>query len=115
MPQAISVERGDVIDYTPSSDVPAGSIVVLNNLIGVTTRKILANELGALEIMVVVQVAKPTGIAFAFGEPAFWDAADEEANADDTNPFMGKVVKAASTTDTVLSVLLCPSYFELPA
>jgi predicted RecA/RadA family phage recombinase len=50
MPQAIYVERGETIDYTPGSAVAAGAVVVQGDFVGVAKTPIAANTPGALAV-----------------------------------------------------------------
>ena len=69
MAEATYVQCGDAIDYTPGSDVAAGQVVVLSELIGIAKTAIKANELGALAVEGVFDVAKEGGVAVTF---AIW-------------------------------------------
>jgi predicted RecA/RadA family phage recombinase len=61
------------VDYTPSSAVVAGQVVVQNDLVGVAPRPIAAATLGALAIEGVFDVVKATGAVNA-GAKVYWDA-----------------------------------------
>ena len=50
------VQRGESIDFTPTSDVAAGDIVKLGNLVGVAKLDIKAGELGALALCGVYEI-----------------------------------------------------------
>lgn len=105
MPLVEFVQEGKAIDYTPGSDVESGAVVVENDLVGVTKRKILANQEGALHVEGVFDFPKATGVstAIARGVLNYWDVADQEAKADDeagANKLIGKSIKAATDDDT---------------
>jgi len=92
MAQATFVQEGDAIDYTPSTAVVAGQVVVQNDIVGVATRPIAADELGALAVEGVFDVVKATGAVNA-GAKVYWDA--------DGNPVGGVAgTGAATTTDS---------------
>jgi predicted RecA/RadA family phage recombinase len=55
------VQDDDAVDYTPSSDVTAGQVVVQGDLIGVAKRPIPANTLGALTTEGIYDFPKATG------------------------------------------------------
>jgi len=111
MPTAVFVQEGNQIDYTPGSDVAAGAVVVLNDLIGVAKQPITANQLGALAVSGVFDVPKATGVstAIAAGKTVYWDVADQQAKEDSesgANNLLGKTVSAAGDDDTTVRVRL---------
>lgn len=87
--QARRVASGASIDYTPSSDVAAGLVVVLNSLIGVAARPIAANQGGALDLEGLFEVVKVNG-QMNEGAALYWDA--------DGNPQGGTAGTGALTT-----------------
>ena len=103
------VQRGDAIDYTPAADVAAGDVVVLGKLAGVAKLDIKAGELGALALTGVYEVAKASGVAFAAGAEAGWDAANRAAVAAGTanSARIGHAVAAAEAADATVFVRLC--------
>ena len=111
MAQADFVHRGDAIDYTPGADVAAGEVVVQSDLIGITKLDIAANELGALAVTGVFDVAKEggVGVTFAVGDKVYWDDGNDFAVATDgagANKLLGKAVAAAADADTSVRVRL---------
>ena len=76
MPLVTFVQEGSAVDYTPSADVAAGDVIVLNDLVGVTKRKIPANTQGALHVAGVFDFPKATGAttAIAAGKTVYWNA-----------------------------------------
>lgn len=113
MAEAVFVQAGKSIDYTPGGDVAAGQVVVQGDLVGVATRPIAAGELGALAIVGVFDFAKEAGggVTFAVGAIAYWDATNKVAVATDgggTNKRLGKVVVAAADGDATVRVKLIP-------
>jgi len=111
MATANFVHHGDSIDYTPGSDVSAGDVVVLNDLVGVAKRDITASTLGALAVAGVFDFPKATGVGsgIAAGKKVYWDAGDSEAKEDDesgANAYLGKTVKAAGDDDETVRVRL---------
>lgn len=79
--EARYVQNGDAVDFIPDADVPAGTIVVLGDLVGVTKLDCKAGELGALATVGVFEVAKGDGVALAFpyGKAVYWNAATKKA------------------------------------
>lgn len=120
MPEASFVQRGDTIDYTPGANVAAGTVVVQNDLVGITTREIQAGELGAIAVEGVFDVAKEAGggVTFAVGSLAYWDEINKVAVATDgggAHKLLGKVVLAAADGDAKVRVRLCPCATSLGA
>ena len=87
--QARHVACGASIDYTPSANVAAGQVVVLNSLIGVAARPIAANVPGALELEGLFDAVKANG-QINDGAALYWDA--------DGNPQGGTAGTGALTT-----------------
>lgn len=103
------VQVGSEIDYTPSSEVASGAVVVQGSLVGVAKRTIPADTVGALSVSGVFAFAKDTSTAHAIGTLMYWDVADQEATEDadgGTNKLIGKVVKAAATADATVDILM---------
>ncbi len=104
-------QKGDSIDYTPGSDVSAGDVVVLNDLVSVVKLDIPANKQGALAVVGVYDFPKATGggSAISMGKKVYWDVGDQQAKEDDesgANKLIGKVAKSATDDDTIVSVRL---------
>jgi len=103
------VQEGSAIDYTPSSDVSAGDVVVQGELVGVAKLDIKANALGALAVTGVFDFPKATGVgeAISAGANVYWDVADGVAKTDDetgANKLTGKTVLAAGDDDATVRV-----------
>jgi predicted RecA/RadA family phage recombinase len=107
--QARFVQDGIYIDYTPSTDVATGTIVVQGDLVGVAIRPIPANTLGALAVAGVFDIKKATTTIFNVGAKVFWDATNEVAVTTDgggANKYLGKAIRAAGSGTTTVRVLL---------
>ena len=114
MATASFVQDGKSIDYTPSSAVSAGDVVVLNDLVAVARKGIAAGELGALAVEGVFDFPKDTGTStgIAVGKVVYWDVADQEAKEDDesgANERIGITVAAASDSASTVRVKLDPA------
>lgn len=108
MAQATLVSNGNIIDYTPSGAVAEGDVVVLGELIGVATRAIAADALGALHVSGLFAFAKGSG-AINVGVNVYWaDSANQAttSTASGANKFLGRVAKAAASGDSTVLVLL---------
>lgn len=120
MAEAVFIQDGMSIDYTPGSAVASGQVVVQGDLVGVAKRPIAANELGSLALVGVFDFAKEAdgGVTFAVGALAYWDSANKVAVTDDSggaHKLLGKVVKAAADGDALVRVRLCPCATSLEA
>ena len=118
------IHRGDAIDYTPSSDVSAGDVVVQEDLVGVAKLDIKANALGALAVSGVFDFPKATGTntGLAAGAKVYWDTAGkvvvdadgsatatgtgtpEDAGNEEIFPYLGKTVTVAADDDETVRV-----------
>ena len=102
-----SYVQGDChIDYTPSSAVAAGDVVVMADLVGVANRPIAANALGAVTIDGVHSMPKATG-AISQGAIVYWDAtAGNVTTTSSGNKRAGKAAAAAQSADASVMVIL---------
>ncbi len=107
MPQAAFAHEGAAIDYTPGADVAAGDVIVQGDLVGVARLSIKANVLGALAVTGVFDFAKATDVPYTIGTVLYWDDTANIATTTATgNKSIGKVVRAAATTDPTVRVRL---------
>lgn len=106
---------GGVIDYTPTSDVTAGDVIVLTSLVAIALLDIAADELGSLTtegVFMMPRVAETT----TQGELLYWDptgdpvggtagtgAVTDQAGALEV---VGYAAAAAVAGDTEVPVLL---------
>lgn len=99
--------QGDcLLDYTPSSAVAAGAVVVLNDLVTVAPRPIAANALGAVAIEGVFSMPKATG-AIGQGALVYWDAtAGNVTTTSSGNKRAGKAAAAAASGDASVQVII---------
>jgi len=105
------IQAGHAVDYTPTTDVASGDVVVQGDLVGVAKLDIKANTLGALAVTGVFDFPKASGDGgIAAGARCYWDAAEGVAkgNAEaGANKLIGKAVKAAADADTTVRIALC--------
>jgi len=111
MATAVFVQEGFAVDYTSSSAVAAGDVVVQGDLVGLARTPISANTPGSLAVAGVFDFPKATGTGsgIAAGATVYWDATDKQAKADSesgANKLLGKTVKAAADADTMVRVRL---------
>ncbi|MCG8521906.1 MAG: DUF2190 family protein [Pseudomonadales bacterium] len=103
------IHNGDAIDYTPGEDTPAGTVVVVGELVGVAKVDIKAGELGALHVRGVFDFPKATGggSGSGMGINIFWDESEQLATQDadsGTNKLLGKAIAAAADSDVIVRV-----------
>ncbi len=123
---ALFFSEDGAIDYTPSSAVIAGQVVVLGGVPMVAKDAIAANALGALQTIGIYKVPKITG-AIAAGAVVFWNATGSPVTGDASsgaatvtapgNTAMGIAVLAAASGDIYVNVQLAQSGVDrnLPA
>ncbi|MBN2377054.1 MAG: DUF2190 family protein [Sedimentisphaerales bacterium] len=100
MSDAIYIQDGLAIDYTPGSAVTGGDVIVQGDLIGVAKLDIAANELGALHIAGVFDFTKNAGAALTVGQKVYWDDTNNYLATDNeqgTHKYLGVVVEAAAS------------------
>lgn len=99
MPEAVFVQKGAAIDYTPTSaDVEAGDIVFLaNNYAGVAEFPIAQNAMGSLAVTGIFKCAKDEN-AIAAGALVYWNTDKAQASAV-SNKYLGRAAIAAADTD----------------
>jgi predicted RecA/RadA family phage recombinase len=107
MPQATFVLEGDTIDFTAAAAVLVGDVVVQGDLVGVVTRTLAIGELGSLIVEGVLDFNKLTNVAFTVGTILYWDDTNNVVTATATgNKVIGKVIRAAATTDATVRIRL---------
>lgn len=107
--QARFIHEGRSIDYTPTSEVAAGSVVTIGPIIAIAPVTIPAGKLGALATAGVFDITKSTAV-FDAGDPVYWSG----TAAADTGTFLGYALTAAASTDAAVRVLLSPPGAPVP-
>jgi len=98
--EATFLHDGRTIDYTPSSDVAAGEVVVLGKVCMAAVRPIPANTTGSLAATGVFEFDKESGLAISFGDALYWDAAAKKATKTATgNVYLGVCAADAGASD----------------
>lgn len=110
---AIRVQEGQKIDYTPSAAVDSGDIIDLGDILGVAERAIAASAVGALSVSGVFRLIKDgtTGPVFAVHDPVFWDTVNELAVRTGGSGclYFGTCVEAAGTNQAWVDTELAPN------
>ncbi len=100
------------IEYTPSSAITEGDVVVLEgtvggSIIGIATHPIEANQLGQLAVAGTFRLVAASSQTFSIGERLYWDESAEECTTTATgNVRIGTAVeaKASGTTRCLVRV-----------
>ena len=101
--------NGDIIDYTPGSNVSAGDIVVQSELVGQVVADTLSGVKGSLRITGVINVPKLSTDVIAIGDIVYWDAGNTRGTTTaSTHKIMGKAVEGAGNGVGDVDVLLTP-------
>ena len=106
---ATFIHQGDAIDHVPTTDLEAGSVVVLNDLVGITTRSIPAGHLGALQLRGVFDMPKRVGKdhVIATGKKVYWNPNQSVVqDAPANSVFVGYAVRDAAGGDPTVRVRL---------
>jgi predicted RecA/RadA family phage recombinase len=103
MAKAIYYQKGEAIDYRPTTAVAAGEIVVQGKLVGITRLDIPAGTLGSLAVTGVFKVAKASAAVFATGAEVFYNGTAAVASGDNK---LGLAVAPAAAGDEYVLVLL---------
>jgi len=109
MAEAKTVSFGSYVDYTPAAAVAAGTVVVQGDLVGIATRAIEANTLGALAVAGIFDIVKAGETEFTAGAKVYWDGTNHVAVTTDgsgANKLVGKATQAAADGDTTVRVRL---------
>lgn len=99
MSEAVFVQKGAAIDYTPTeAAVAAGDIVFLaNNYAGVAEFPIAQNAMGSLAVTGIFKCAKDAN-AIAAGALVYWNTDKAQAGAV-SNKYLGRAAIAAAEND----------------
>ena len=113
--QATFIQEGKQVDYTPSSAVAAGDVVIDNGFKGFAARAIAANAGGALLVSGVVDLAHDA-VQKEIGDVVFWNATGDPVGGTvgtgaatktrGANVLMGRCINQALATDTTVRVLV---------
>ena len=106
---AVFVQDGDSIDYTPSIDIAAGTVVVQGDLVAIAKLDIAENTLGSLSVTGIFDVPKigGPGMAITTGTKLYWDSANKYVTPTEIEgKYMGKAVADAGDNDATVRMKL---------
>jgi len=106
--QAQFVHDGKAVDFTPVVDVAVGSIIIQNDLVGITKRDIKAGLLGSIAVEGVFDIPKDPSLAAEFeaGTKVYVDEDGVVVTDEIGNKYLGKVVADAAASDSFVRVRL---------
>jgi len=91
------ISSGSLVDYTPSSDTAAGSVVVHGTRVGVTKVAISANVQGVLHVEGVFEIDCASGTTFSAGALLYWSASTSKITTTNTDTFAGRAAVAKTS------------------
>jgi predicted RecA/RadA family phage recombinase len=108
---ATYIHKGESIEHTPATDLPSGSVVVLEDIVGIATRRIPAGQVGALSLCGVFTMPKETGAskAIAAGKRVFWHPGNsivQTGAGGGSATFLGHCIKDAADDDATVMIRL---------
>lgn len=71
-------QSAESIDHTPTSDIAAGTCVLLGTIVAFFERAVLANELGTGKVAGVIKYTKAASQAWTIGAKVYWDDTAKE-------------------------------------
>lgn len=98
------VSAAPTVDYTPSSAVTAGDVVLLNDLVTVSPRDIAANALGAVAYQGAWELPKGSD-TINQGDQVYWTGTAITTTSSGNTP-AGKAYAAAASGASLVVVLL---------
>jgi predicted RecA/RadA family phage recombinase len=102
--QARFKHDGKAIDFFPTVDVAAGSVIIQGSLVGITKLDIPAGRLGALHVTGVYEVVK-SNVAIPLGSKVYWDDTAKQAVLDASgNTQLGIAVLDAAADSAIVLV-----------
>ncbi len=96
------IKSGGSVDYTPSSAVTAGDVVVQGPMIGVACNDIAADALGSLDVEGVFEFPK-AAVAITAGAKVYWTGTEATTTVT-SNTLVGNCVTAVASGDSVVNV-----------
>jgi len=107
------IGAGGYWPHTPDSEVSAGDMVVMGEVVGHAPRDIAADEEGTIQTEGIVEVPKAStsGSAITQGQRLYWDASNLIAvTTKSTHKCLGFAQEAAASGDSTVRVALARWY-----
>lgn len=101
-------KKGYLIDYTPTSAVAAGEVVLMGSMVGVAPRPIAAGEKGVVAIGGVWTMDKATGADVTTGQVAYLHAASGKVTGTRDQWAVGYFTATGLNAATTASVRIVP-------
>lgn len=97
------------IKHTAGAAIASGEVIVVGGRLGYYD-SLHSAETGDIVDLVLegpIEVAALSTLVLAIGDPVFWDAADNQVNADSVNNlYMGWAIRAKANAETVARIML---------
>lgn len=90
------VQDGTVIQHTAGSNITAGSVVVMGNMLGVALVDIANGSTGSVAVKGVFSLPKVTGAVIAKGDSLTWDVSAGNFDDNAAVPASGDITGAAA-------------------
>jgi predicted RecA/RadA family phage recombinase len=104
---AVFIQEGAAVDYTPSVNTSAGSVIVQGDLVGIVKHDIRTGALGSIAVEGVFDIDKDDETVFAAGDLVYWDAtAGQAVTTALGNKLLGKAIADAPADTTVVRTRL---------
>lgn len=104
---ATFLHDGSTVDFVPADDVPAGSIVVLGELVGISKFFVAAGQTGGLSVRGVFDVLKDPSTNIEVGTRLYWSTASwHVVKTSGGHPLLGKAIRPALPGSSIVRVLL---------
>ncbi|HPD28571.1 MAG TPA: DUF2190 family protein [Phycisphaerae bacterium] len=114
---ATYIHEGNAIDFVPGTQVNAGDVVVVGDLVGVARVEIKANQRGSLAVTGVFEFPKASGEVIGAGQQLYWDhVAKRVATSSDYGGYkrLGHAVAYAGSGEVKVQVRLMSGFPEVP-
>lgn len=110
MAEAVYVNNGLLVDYTPAADVSAGQVIQLpDGRAADCPNAIASGVLGAARVSGIVTLTKTSSIAILAGGRVYWDHSANAAHfkkVNDRDFYVGRAVEDSSASATTVKVAL---------
>lgn len=100
------IQEGSAIDYTATTAVKSGDVVMLGDIAGVATYDIEAENTGVLQLSGIFDVEKVNGAVTLGGKVYFDETAKKATTVMASNKLIGVAICAAAANDSVVRIKL---------